>query len=122
MGLIVKEFGGAWASERLLPPAFSTYDTNTNYLRRMTCLLVVASCAPYCDAIVCEKTLLPLTSGACMDKVANVRMQAAHSMGVLCSRLDKAVIARDCEPILARMVRDSDKDVSFAASQALKQC
>ena len=44
VGEIVKLFGGKWATEKLFPSAFSIYDKTTNYLNRMTCLLLVQVC------------------------------------------------------------------------------
>jgi len=41
VGEIVSQFGGKWATEKLFPSAFAIYDKTTNYLNRMTCLLMV---------------------------------------------------------------------------------
>ena len=41
IGLLVKEFGGAWATEKLFPSAFTIYDKSANYLHRMACLQIV---------------------------------------------------------------------------------
>ena len=41
IGGLVKLFGGKWAAEKFFPAAFAIYDKNTNYLHRMTCLLII---------------------------------------------------------------------------------
>jgi len=122
IGLIVKEFGGKWAAEKLLPAAFAIYDKTTNYLHRMTCLLVIQHCAPVGGAEVVEKVLLPLVCTACVDDVPNVRIAAAKTMNELISRLDKKIVETKCKPLLQKMASDSDVDVQYFSGVALKKC
>jgi serine/threonine-protein phosphatase 2A regulatory subunit A len=71
IGGLVRQFGGKWAAEKFFPSAFAIYDKNTNYLHRMTCLLVIHHVASSCGAEVVERSLLPLVLMAAVDDVAN---------------------------------------------------
>ena len=46
LGVIVKmrEYGGKWAVDKMLSSALVLYDKTTNYLHRMTCLLLIEEC------------------------------------------------------------------------------
>lgn len=68
---IIEEFGGKWAMERLLPAAFGLYDKTTNYLHRMTVLLLIEHCGTKCGAEITEKSLLPYVLTAATDDVPN---------------------------------------------------
>jgi len=120
IGLIVGEFGGKWAAEKLLPSCFVIYDRNTNYLHRMTCLLVIQNCATKCGAEVVDKHLLPLVLNAAVDDVPNVRIAACKTMTLLMPQLDKNTVKTKIEPPLQKLLRDTDIDVAYFASQAIK--
>lgn len=121
IGEIVAEYGGKWAAERFFPSAFAIYDKNTNYLHRMTCLLVIAACASSCPPDVIEKHLLPLVLQACTDDVPNVRLMAAKSATELVTRMDPASLAK-LKPALKRLTQDSDIDAAFFSRATLGVC
>lgn len=124
IGNIVAEFGGKWAADKLFPGAFAIYDKTTNYLHRMTCLQVINNCtkATNCSADTIEKHLLPLVVTSCHDDVPNVRILAAQCLGLIAPRIDKMVVTAKLKPLLLKLAKDPDSDVSYFAGQSLKEC
>jgi len=121
IGLIVQDFGGKWAAEKFFPSCFSLYDRTTNYLHRMTCLLIIQNCAGKCPSDVIDKNLLPFVALAGADDVPNVRVAACKTMSALIPGLDATISKTKLEPLLIKLTKDSDMDVTHFASQALKQ-
>lgn len=121
IGEIVKEFGGKWAAEKFFPAAFAIYDKTTNYLHRMTCLLVVSACAQHCGAEVIEKTLIPLVLQACTDDVPNVRLMAAKTISGIIPSADATSMAK-LKPALEKLTKDTDDDAAFFSTAALNLC
>lgn len=119
IGEIVAEYGGKWAAERFFPAAFAIYDKTTNYLHRMTCLLVISACASSCPADVIEKHLVPVVLQACTDDVPNVRLMAAKTIKELIPKADDTSLAK-IKPALERLTKDSDGDAAFFSTVALK--
>jgi serine/threonine-protein phosphatase 2A regulatory subunit A len=120
IGKIVAVYGGKWAADKFFPAAFAIYDKTTNYIHRMTCLLVIEHCAPQCAADIIQKHLLPLVLGSCVDEVPNVRMGASKTLIAMIPRLPSTIIKTKIAPLLRKMVKDVDSDVSYFAGQALK--
>lgn len=118
IGEIVAEYGGKWAAERFFPSAFAIYDKTTNYLHRMTCLLVISACAASCSSDVIEKHLLPLVLQACTDDVPNVRLMAAKTCKELIPRADASSLSK-LKPALDRLTKDTDGDAAFFSTAAL---
>lgn len=119
IGEIVALFGKKWAAEKFFPVTFAIYDKTTNYLHRMTCLLVVQACAQACAPDVTEANLFPLIVQACTDDVPNVRLMAAKTCKVVLKYLEPATIAK-IKPALEKMTKDTDDDVAFFSCDALK--
>lgn len=119
IGLIVKEYGGKWAMDKLFPSAFAIYDKTTNYLHRMTCLLVIQQCAEAAGAEAIDKSLLPIVLQACTDDVANVKIAASKTLLELIPRMDKKVAQTRIQPLLQKMATDTDLDVLFFSQCAL---
>ena len=173
LGQIVQipEFACAWAIERLFPQAFLIYNKNTNYLHRMTCLLLIEKCIAPTDKAshdgdipqqqhntntnntnintnnnvitantsftttplvndpsqatavhaMIEKHMLPLILQSLTDDVANVRIAACKTLIVILPHTErKAISAAGILPILTGLVKDSDGDVNYFASVAIK--
>jgi len=118
IGEIVAEYGGKWAAEKFFPSAFAIYDKTTNYLHRMTCLLVISACASSCGPEVIEKHLLPLVLQACTDDVPNVRLMAAKACSELIAAGAAPILAK-LRPALEKLTKDSDQDAAFFSTQAL---
>lgn len=121
IGEIVAEYGGKWAAERFFPSAFAIYDKTTNYLHRMTCLLVISACAASCPPDVIEKNLLPVVLQACTDDVPNVRLMAAKTIKELIPKSDAACMSK-LKPALERLTKDTDGDAAFFSNVALNLC
>jgi serine/threonine-protein phosphatase 2A regulatory subunit A len=122
IGFIVEEFGGKWAAEKFFPSCFQIYDKTTNYLHRMTCLLLISNVAPVCSGEVIEKHLLPLVASSCADDVANVRIHAARTLNEIIPRVDKTLIKSKIQPALLKLAKDTDEDVAYFAAKALEKC
>lgn len=121
IGEIIKEYGGKWAAERFFPSAFAIYDKTTNYLHRMTCLLVIGACAAHCPPNVMESHLLPLVLQACTDDVPNVRLMAAlTSKELIKNAHSEASILSALKPALDRLTTDTDGDAAFFSTAALR--
>ena len=121
IGLIVKEYGGKWAMDKLFPAAFAIYDKTTNYLHRMTCLLVIQHCAEPAGGEAIDKSLLPIVIQACTDDVANVRIAASRTLLELIPRMDKKVAQTKIQPLLQKMATDTDLDVLYFSQCALQK-
>jgi len=122
LGEVVKIFGGKWAAEKLFTSAFAIYDKTTNYLHRMTCLLLLHYVAPHCQGEVADKSLLPIALNAASDEVANVRISGAKALGDLIEQVDRATAVAKIRPALQKLSKDADPDVCHFASLALAAC
>jgi len=118
VGLVVQLFGGKWAAEKLFPNIFSLYDKTANYVHRMTCLLLIQHVAPQCSSEIIEKHILTLVITASSDEVANVRIAAAKTLGTLIPRVDPKINSTSIQPVLKKLVSDSDSDVVYMATLA----
>jgi len=121
IGTIVQEFGGKWAADKFFQSCFTIYDKTTNYLHRMTCLLIIQNCASKCSSDVIDKSLLPLVMTAATDDVANVRIAACKTLKEIIPQMEKSITKSKIEPALQKLVKDADTDVAYFASVALKE-
>lgn len=117
---LVGNFGVEWAIERLFPSALAVFFKSTNYLHRMTSLLIVANVVDKMKPAQIENHLLPLVLTACKDDVANVRFASAKTLAKLIPRVEKSVYESQIKAILQGMVKDDDVDVQYFAEEALK--
>jgi serine/threonine-protein phosphatase 2A regulatory subunit A len=125
IGLISREFGGKWAAQSFLPEAFLIYNKQTNYLHRMTCLLVAEKCAVAGGVELIEKSLLPITINASTDDVANVRIAAAKTLLSLIDQFlaanQKASAQQKITPLLKKLITDNDPDVNYFSNLAYQK-
>jgi serine/threonine-protein phosphatase 2A regulatory subunit A len=122
VGSLVKEFGAAWAGTDFFPAALAMYDQGTNYLHRVTCLLIIESASTELDAVSINTHLLPVLVMACTDDVANVRISAAKCALVVLKKLDAATVSSKLKPLLTKLAKDADGDVAHFGALALKEC
>jgi len=115
---IVAQFGATWAQQKFFPAAFAIYDTSTNYLHRMTCLLLISNvCVEYKKPTdIYESTFFPILVQALVDQVANVRLMAAQTLLKLLPHLPSSLVAERISPALSTLVTDSDSDVKYFSS------
>jgi serine/threonine-protein phosphatase 2A regulatory subunit A len=112
-------FGREWALSYLLPKALSLY-AHPNYLYRITTLSVISAVTPIVGEEEVNKTLLPLTIRLAQDKVPNIRFKAAKTLEKIGAHLSQEMIQTQVAPCLSNLLLDSDADVVFYASQALR--
>jgi len=117
---LVNTLGADWAVTQLFPPAFAIFERSTNYLHRMTALVIASNLVGVLKGPLLEKHILPIVLAACKDDVANVRFAAAKTLGKMLSELDRSVIESHVKPALASMQKDEDIDVAYFAEQALQ--
>eukprot|EP01006_Ploeotia_vitrea_P037698 TRINITY_DN66159_c8_g1_i1.p1 TRINITY_DN66159_c8_g1~~TRINITY_DN66159_c8_g1_i1.p1 ORF type:complete len:635 (-),score=403.33 TRINITY_DN66159_c8_g1_i1:1975-3879(-) len=115
-------FGTEFCADKLLPPAMDVFDKSTNYLHRMTALLVINEVAEVMAPDVIQKVMLPIALRACGDEVVNVRFGGAKSLNKLIPRLGADVIASDIKPALEKLQGDPDPDVQYYSATALRAC
>jgi len=106
---------------KFLPSCFTIYDKSTNYLHRMTCLLVIQNCASKCGSDVIDKSLLPFVLTAGVDDVANVRIASCKTMTALIPFLEKSIVKSKLDPLVQKLTKDTDCDVAYFSSVALKE-
>lgn len=71
---------------------------------------------------VITNTMLPLVLKLAQDPVPNIRFNVAKTLHSLIPLLDSSVVQTKIKPCLQELLKDSDRDVKFYASQALQSC
>jgi hypothetical protein len=121
---VIAMFGPRWAAERFFPSAFSIYDTQTNYLHRMTCLMLIGEVSTELEAKSSDESLetscLPYLEQAFVDEVANVRLLASQTLQKLLIHLKPNTVTSKVVPALNTLKTDADGDVSYFASVCLQ--
>lgn len=122
---VVAVFGRHWAAERFFPGAFAIYDTQTNYLHRMTCLLLIQRVAEETTEVKTgddslEVAFFPYLVQAFVDDVANVRLIASQTLIKLLPHLKRETIVERALPALNALKSDNDGDVNYFASVCLE--
>jgi serine/threonine-protein phosphatase 2A regulatory subunit A len=119
---LTQVLGEEWAAEHLLTKSMECYTTSTNYLHRMTSLLIAAELAEL-KALSSEtfsSFVLPVLVKACGDVVPNVRFTAARTLHIASPQLSDQVVSSQIVPALTTLTSDPDVDVKYFAEQALK--
>ena len=131
LGVICKmrEFGGRWAVERMFSGALTLYDKTTNYLHRMTCLLLIEECIREGGSL---DHLDPVDSIGERDATAiNASLQAAVAPppdagsppAPVSAAQEEAetveMIDKTCVPILLAACTDDVPNVRLAAAKAV---
>jgi len=124
---VVAIFGARWAAERFFPQAFAIYDNNTNYLHRMTCLLLMQCVSQevqeqkHTQDYTLETAFFPFLTQAFVDEVANVRLLASQTMLKLLPHCKRETITAVVLPALRALVVDPDDDVKYFAIVCLDE-
>ena len=111
-------FGDKWAAETFFPSAFAIYDKTTNYLHRMTCLMLINRCSS-CSQEVVQTHFVPLVMQAATDDVANVRLMGAKTIKPLLKVVEPGTVAK-FKAALEKLTKDTDPDAAFFAHEALR--
>lgn len=120
---LIAVFGAEWAQRRLLPEVTSA-GPGAPFHKRMTALITANLIADSLPTDMVVGTLLPLALELAKDPVANVRFNAAKTLGTIAATLAKggqaAPVSARIKPALSALLTDSDMDVQFYATQALE--
>ncbi|XP_063902178.1 serine/threonine-protein phosphatase 2A 65 kDa regulatory subunit A alpha isoform-like [Zophobas morio] len=116
---LVRLYGATWAKTAIFPALFQMANYQ-NYLHRMTVLFTIDSLLPVLDSDVIIEDLIPLVIKMAGDPIANVRFNAAKTMGSLIKSL--SFKPENIEITLKSLEEDPDPDVRFYANQSLECC
>lgn len=115
-------FGVEWLEQEIVPKLVML-EANTTYLYRLTALLAVKKIAAKLSADNLVSVILPFVIEMSSDPVPNIRFNCATTVAIVANRIaaDKPdLVKREILPLLERLNEDSDVDVRFFASEAVK--
>lgn len=111
--------GGAWAAGVLVPKLTEMHDSADNYLDRITVLYAIGALASAKEGATALPKLVRMVEAAAKDRVPNVRFVGIRAARSVLTNVTDASISAPCRAAIAGLAADSDKDVSFFASEAL---
>lgn len=117
IGLIIEQLGDEWASEKLFNNVFTIFDTQINYLHRITCLMIIQQSIQYCSVVICDQYLFPILYQASIDDVPNVKLSAAKTLISFIQKYDSQLIRDKIQPLVDALKDDSDCDVRYFANK-----
>jgi serine/threonine-protein phosphatase 2A regulatory subunit A len=123
MGLLVKVAGDEWVMSQLLPQHVHLFNQDSSsYLVRMTIIQTHVEAAVVCKTGPLWNDFVVQILRGLNDKVANVRMVAAHGLARVVTEGDPAMVQSQIRPALEkRMQEDDDHDCRQACELALAQ-
>ena len=113
-------FGIEWMMKYALPKLIS-YETEDNYLYRLTPLLAFKILDEVLNEGVYEESMFPLLKKLASDPITNVKMNVAQILGSWGERIKGESIGERSSDILKTLKSDSEFDVSYFAEMALKK-
>lgn len=125
LAILVKQKGGEWGVSKLLPEALKSvsqanFVDQSNYIARMTGLLLVGNVSPHLKEEQIEKHVLPFVEQCLKDGVENVRFKAAKTLSTLIPLVSKKTVKEKLVPALeAAQKNEKDADILFYSEQAL---
>ncbi|RHW74455.1 serine/threonine protein phosphatase 2A regulatory subunit [Trypanosoma brucei equiperdum] len=113
---LVSESGLAWSRDTLFP-RLSLMVTANNYLHRVALAHFYESLSEVqqLDRTTVSQLVLPMLRVLARDNVPNVRLRCARA--IVAFKRKKILLESDAEPLLSRLVKDTDVDVRFAATE-----
>ena len=136
--LLTELFGEDWAVEHVLP-RIERMQMHQNYLHRTTALYVLQVIVKCLSAATISKKVIPIIVLMSADPVPNIRFISAKTMQIVSARFqvirassstnsttktNNASLGPSIDEmtsILSNLLLDSDRDVKFYATQALKE-
>ncbi len=118
---LIKLFGDAWTQKTVLP-RLQQLSKHIKYLYRITALVCIARFGPHVSPDALATKVLPIVTGMANDKVPNVRLNVAKTLGLLAENVESSVVAQ-IRPVLRELQSDpghGDVDVQQAARAALR--
>jgi serine/threonine-protein phosphatase 2A regulatory subunit A len=110
---LIDTLGSQWAEKQLFPKIIP-FQSNPNYLHRMTLLFIIQQVGTLLSPATLSKTITPILIPMSKDPVANVRMNAAKALKIVIPRItDKS--GEICKKALVQLTEDSDPDVKHEA-------
>jgi serine/threonine-protein phosphatase 2A regulatory subunit A len=125
--LLCSAFTEAWSEQNVLPRIIGLYKDQTNYMHRLTAfnaineLLENAAQARLSTELVVDR-LLPVVLEGTKDTVANVRFNAAKTIGRLIPYIDASTLTGVIKPRLQELSLEQDVDVKYFAVAAARLC
>ena len=130
LGVIVKmkEYGGKWAVDKMLTSALVLYDKTTNYLHRMTCLLLIEECIKdhgmeHLDPVdaIGERdptsTIIAVSAAQVGENGSSSASTAATGGGAADEAEMLEMIDKTCLPIVVTACTDDVPNVRLAAAK-----
>jgi len=115
---LTAELGQSWLIEKLWPRLAELFNPNQSYLNRMTVLHALRKVAPYFNAELIEKSLLPILVHAFEDPVPNVQLCACSTLQALQPLIPQPLLVTPLQ-IVELLVNSKDKDVSWIAKDTI---
>lgn len=115
-------FGVEWLEQEIVPKLVML-EANTTYLYRLTALLAVKKIAAKLSPDNLISVILPFVLEMSTDPVPNIRFNCATTIAIVANRIASEkpdLVKREILPLLERLNEDSDVDVRFFASKAVK--
>eukprot|EP00466_Bigelowiella_natans_P003057 jgi/Bigna1/70769/fgenesh1_pg.13_\ len=125
LGEIVGIKGSEWGIKTLLPEALKSVSQSdmgeqSNYITRMTGLVLVTNVSKHLSADQIEKHVVGFVEQCLKDVVENVRFKAARTCEAILPRTSKKVVRERLIPALENVQKgEQDQDILFYSEQAL---
>jgi len=110
---LIDILGSQWAEKQFFPKIIP-FQSNPNYLHRMTLLFIIQQVGTLLSPDALSKTITPILIPMSKDPVANVRMNVAKALKIVIPRIkDKS--GEICRKALVQLQEDADPDVKHEA-------
>eukprot|EP00471_Norrisiella_sphaerica_P001355 CAMPEP_0184491674 /NCGR_PEP_ID=MMETSP0113_2-20130426/21030_1 /TAXON_ID=91329 /ORGANISM="Norrisiella sphaerica, Strain BC52" /LENGTH=592 /DNA_ID=CAMNT_0026876131 /DNA_START=138 /DNA_END=1916 /DNA_ORIENTATION=+ len=125
LAAVVETKGGEWGVKELLPEALKSVSQTdmaeqSNYLTRMTGLILVKNISQHLSAEQIEEHVLPFVEQCLKDVVENVRFKAARTCDAIIPKISKKALRERIIPALEAVQKgEQDTDILFYSEQAL---
>mmetsp|Transcript_2317 Transcript_2317/g.4274 ORF Transcript_2317/g.4274 Transcript_2317/m.4274 type:complete len:592 (+) Transcript_2317:60-1835(+) len=125
LAVLVGLKGGEWGVEKLLPEALKSVSQadlaeQSNYITRMTGLILVAEVSQHLNSDQIEIHVWPFIETCLKDGVENVRFKAARTAAAVIPLVSKAIVTEKIVPALEAVQKgEQDQDILFYSEQAL---
>jgi len=113
---LIEILGSQWAEKQLFPKIIP-FQSNPNYLHRMTLVFIIQQVGNLLSPEALSKTVTPILIPLSKDPVANVRMNVAKALKIVIPRI-KDNSGKICKNALLQLIDDNDPDVKHEAKSA----
>mmetsp|Transcript_34544 Transcript_34544/g.83566 ORF Transcript_34544/g.83566 Transcript_34544/m.83566 type:complete len:595 (-) Transcript_34544:379-2163(-) len=126
LAALVENKGGEWGVKKLLPEALKSVSQTemaeqSNYITRMTGLILVQNISKHLTADQIETNVLSFIETCLKDVVENVRFKAARAAAEVIPRVSRRAVRERIIPALETVQKgEQDTDILFYSEQALQ--